>query len=194
MQTFDTKKILAELRAINATCIDFVERKVRGLSDQQLNWKPNAKSWSVLEVFAHLNATARYYQNIIHKKILENNDTEPATVFVSSPLGKATWSLVKLGKMRNIKRRVKSARVFNPEYFGLEITAGEIDQFMDYAQSMIGILELAENVNLRRIKLPMAVSKFVHLRLGDALMFHVYHTDRHIEQINTLIKHPKFPK
>lgn len=194
MQTFDTKKILAELRAINATCIDFVERKVRGLSGQQLNWKPNAKSWSILEVFAHLNASARYYQNIIHKKILENNDTEPATVFVSSPLGKATWSLVKLGKMRNIKRRVKSARVFNPEYFGLEITAREIDQFMDYAQGMIGILELAENVNLRKIKLPMAVSKFVHLRLGDALMFHVYHTDRHIEQINTLIKHPKFPK
>lgn len=194
MQTFDTKNILAELRGINVACIDFVEQKIRGLSDQQLNWKPNTKSWSMLEVFAHLNATAHYYQNIIHKKILENNDTEPASTFVSSPLGKATWSLVKLGKMRNIKRRVKSARVFNPEFFGLEITTKEVDKFIEYVQGMHGILELAETVNLRRVKLPMAVSKFIHLRLGDALMFHVYHTDRHMEQINTLMNHPNFPK
>jgi hypothetical protein len=34
----------------------------------------------------------------------------------------------------------------------------------------------------------------VYLRLGDALMFHVYHNDRHVEQINQLLNHKKFPK
>jgi hypothetical protein len=194
MQIFDTKKLLAELKQINASCLQFVEEKVALLSDEQLQWKPNTKSWSILEVFAHLNSHAHYYQNIIHKKILENLDTEPSTTFVSSPLGRATWRLVQLGKMRNIKRRVKSARVFNPEYFGLEMKRDEMTKFVDYLNAMPQIFDEAEKVNLRRIKLPMAVSKFVHLRLGDALMFHIYHNDRHMEQINTIMNHRKFPK
>lgn len=194
MQTFDTQNLLAQLKQINAFCLRFVEERVTGLSDKQLKWKPSVKSWSILEVFAHLNASSRYYQNIIHKKILENPDSEPAALFVSSPLGIATWRLVKLGKMRNIKRRVKSARVFNPEYFGLEIQRAEMNEFLDYLNGLTGILNDAEKVNLRKIKLPMALSKFVYLRLGDALMFHIYHNDRHMEQINTLMNHKKFPK
>lgn len=194
MQIFDTNKLLAELKQINALCLQFVEEKVIVLSEDQMQWKPNVKSWSILEVFAHLNASSHYYQNIIHKKILENQDSEPMTTFVSSPLGKATWRLVKLGKMRNVKRHVKSARVFNPEYFGLEIQRTELETFVKYLKEMSHILEEAEKVNLRKIKLPMAVSKFVHLRLGDALMFHVYHNERHIEQINSILNQRNFPK
>jgi|694.fasta_scaffold33216_5 hypothetical protein len=194
MQTVDTQILLNELKQINASCLRFVEDKLQDLSDQQLKWKPNAKSWSILEVFAHLNAHAHYYQNIIHKKIIEHKGTEPSAIFVSSPLGRATWRLVQLGKMRNIKRRVKSARVFNPEYFGLDIERQEMQVFLEYLKGMVQILAEAEQVNLRKIKLPMAVSKFVYLRLGDALMFHVYHNDRHVEQINQLLNHKKFPK
>ncbi len=194
MQTFETEKLIHELKQINASCLRFVEEKVRNLSDQQIAWKPSAKSWSILEVFAHLNAHAHYYQNIIHKKILENKNTEPSAIFIASPLGRATWRLVKLGKIRNIKRRVKSARVFNPEYFGLEIKRGELETFVNYLKEMNHIFDEAEKVNLRRIKLPMAVSKFVYLRLGDALMFHVYHNDRHIEQINAILNNKNFPK
>ena len=194
MQIFDTKKLLAELKQINASCLQFVEEKVAVLSDAQLQWKANPKSWSIIEVFAHLNSHAYYYQNIIHKKILENQDTAPISTFVSSPLGSATWRLVKLGKMRNIKRHVKSARVFNPEYFGLEMKRDEISKFLNYLKEMKQVFDEAEKVNLRKIKLPMAVSKFVNLRLGDALMFHIYHNDRHMEQINTIMNHRKFPK
>lgn len=194
MQIFDTKKLLTQLRQINASCLQFVEEKVAVLSDEQLQWKPNPKSWSILEVFAHLNSHAHYYQNIIHKKILENQDTEPTTTFVSSPLGRATWRLVQLGKIRNIKRHVKSARVFNPEYFSLEMKRDEITKFVNYLKEIPQIFNEAEKVNLRKIKLPMAVSKFVYLRLGDALMFHIYHNDRHMEQINTIINNRKFPK
>jgi hypothetical protein len=55
-------------------------------------------------------------------------------------------------------------------------------------------LEAAYNVNLRRVKIPISLTPFIKLRLGDALMFHVYHNERHIEQINKLIHHPNFPK
>jgi hypothetical protein len=194
MQIFDTEKLLAELKQINAACLQFVEEKVSVLSEEQMLWKPSPKSWCILEVFAHLNASSHYYQNIIHKKIRENQDSEPIAAFVSSPLGRATWRLVKLGKMRNVKRRVKSARVFNPEYFGLEMRRTELDTFVKYLTEMSHILDEAEKVNLRKIKLPMAVSKFVHLRLGDALMFHVYHNDRHMEQINGILNQKNFPK
>jgi len=194
MQTIETTKLIDNLRQINGENIRFVEEHVNLLNEKQLQWKPSAKAWSILEIFAHLNASAQYYQNIIHKKILENKDGDTSTTFTSSPLGLATWGQVKLGKMRNIKKRVKSARVFNPEFFGLAINAQEINRFLQNANSMFEILEGARKVNLRKIKLPMAVSKFVHLRLGDALLFHVYHNERHMEQINKNINQPGFPK
>jgi len=194
MQVFQSKILLEQLRVLCKKSNTFVQEQVLHLSFEQCNWQPNPKSWSILQIFAHLNASSNYYQNGIEKKINEQSNTQPTETFVSSPLGRATWQQVKLGKLRNVKRRIKSARVFNPSYFAVALNTEEIDVFLNNMRQLQEILQSAEQVNLRKIKLPMAVSKFVNLRLGDALMFHVYHIDRHIEQIDKILKNPKFPK
>jgi hypothetical protein len=194
MQVFQTKILIQQLKAICESNEKFVMEKVTPLNDSQLLWKPKSKSWSIVEIFAHLNEVSRYYQNAIEKKIQENSHLESVDVFISSPLGRATWKQVKLGKLRNIKRHLKSARVFNPDFFGLELEKSEFETFLRNMEQMKGILDAAKKVNLRKIKISMAVSKFIHLRLGDALLFHTYHVDRHMEQINQILRHPKFPK
>lgn len=194
MQVFQSKILLEQLRFLCERSNAFVQEHVQHLTSDQYHWKPNPKSWSILQIFAHLNASSNYYQNGIINKINEHSDTKPTETFVSSPLGRATWQQVKLGKLRNIKRRIKSARVFNPIYFAVELNQEEVVNFLKNIQQLKDLLKSAEQVNLRKIKLPMAVSKFVNLRLGDALIFHVYHIDRHMEQINKILNHPKFPK
>lgn len=194
MQVFQSKILLEQLLILCERSNAFVQEHVLQLTSDQYHWQPNPKSWSILQIFAHLNASSNYYQNGIIKKINEHSDTKPTETFVSSPLGRATWQQVKLGKLRNIKRRIKSARVFNPLYFAVELNQEEVANFLKNIQQLKDLLKSAEQVNLRKIKLPMAVSKFVNLRLGDALIFHVYHIDRHIEQINKILNHPKFPK
>jgi hypothetical protein len=194
MQVFQSKILLEQLRVLCQKSNTFLQEQVLPLTLEQCSWQPNPKSWSILQIFAHLNASSNYYQNGIEKKINEQSNTQPSETFVSSPLGRATWQQVKLGKLRNTKRRIKSAKVFNPIYFAVDLKQEEISNFSKNMQQLQEILQKAENINLRKVKLPMAVSKFVNLRLGDALMFHVYHIDRHMEQINQLLKHPKFPK
>jgi hypothetical protein len=39
----------------------------------------------------------------------------------------------------------------------------------------------------------ISISKIIRLRLGDALLFVVYHNERHVQQAKNLLKHPKFP-
>ena len=47
---------------------------------------------------------------------------------------------------------------------------------------------------LKKVKVPISISKLVRLRLGDALLFVAYHNDRHMEQALNLTKNAQFPK
>jgi len=58
----------------------------------------------------------------------------------------------------------------------------------------VEIAESAATVNLRKVKVPISISKIVRLRLGDALLFVAYHNERHMQQMLNLKKHPNFPK
>jgi hypothetical protein len=49
-------------------------------------------------------------------------------------------------------------------------------------------------VNLRKVKIPISISKIVRLKLGDALLFVVYHNERHMYQALSILSHAKFPK
>jgi hypothetical protein len=47
---------------------------------------------------------------------------------------------------------------------------------------------------LRRVKIPISISKIIRLRLGDALLFVTYHNERHFQQIANLMAMRDFPK
>jgi hypothetical protein len=59
---------------------------------------------------------------------------------------------------------------------------------------LLQILDLAAGVNIRKVKVPISISKIVRLRLGDALLFVAYHNERHIQQAINLMKLAQFPK
>lgn len=174
--------------------MDFVENQVKSLNESQLNWKVNSDSWNIIQVLAHLNVYSTYYQRVIEEKIKYTKHKQPVDVFNSSPLGRSTWKSVKLGNLKNIKRRLRSPRIYNPNLNANLILGAEIEDFIKFQRGLVDLLRAARKVNLRRVRIPVSLTPFIKLRLGDALMFHVYHNERHIEQINRIIQNPKFPK
>ena len=188
-----TQELINETKSITQSNIDFLRKKIRLLSSQQLKWRPNEQSWSILEIFAHLNEYARFYHNVFKSKIDSTKYKEPKPNFISSPLGKSAWKAMKLGSLNNVKRKFKSPKEFNPSSIPQLISGSDHLSFEENQIELLKIIDLSACVNLQRVKIPISISKFIRLRLGDTLIWITYHNERHVQQVINLMKHRAFP-
>lgn len=194
MKGINSEQLIQELKDITAANKQFAQKKLIHLNDTQKSWRPTADSWSLTEVLAHLNAFAAFYNKTFQHRIAKTKFTRTKEQFVSSPLGRSAWKSMKLGRAKNIKRKFKSPKNHNPTIDASLIKGDEVNEFIENQDEMIGILDLSETVNLKRVKIPISISRIVRLRLGDALMFVIYHNERHVQQAMNILAHPKFPK
>jgi hypothetical protein len=194
MSIIRTEELLRELTSITELNKQTIEEHVSKLSKEQLNWKKDNISWSIIETLAHLNEFASYYNEIISQKIDKTRFREPRVTFVSSPLGRSAWISMKLGNAQNVKRKLRSQKLYNP-VFNREIELeNSTKKFIDHQIDLLNILSKAGQVNLRKVRIPTSISKLIRLKLGDALMFVIYHNQRHVRQVLNVIADKNFPK
>lgn len=194
MKGFLSDELLLSLKKITETNITLVTKKCTHLGENQLQWRPSNDSWNIQEVLSHLNNYSLYYHKLFIDKIQNSKFPSIKENFVPSPLGRSAWKSMKLGRLNNIKRKFQAPRNMNPSYNPELIDIESTKNFLKHQEQLITILENAEKVNLRKIKIPISISKIVRLRLGDALMFVIYHNERHIQQIRNILAHQNFPK
>lgn len=194
MKTFNTNELIADLKKITEDNITIVSKKFKHLSDEQKTWRPSRDSWNILEIFSHLNIYSAFYNSAFIEKIQKTKFKEVKDTFVSSPLGRSAWKSMKLGRANNIKRKFKAPKNYNPSNSPELVSEDAVEKFADNQREALDILDMAKTVNLRKVKIPISISKIVRLRLGDALMFVIYHNERHMQQAINIINHPKFPK
>jgi len=186
-------ELLQEASKITEANVAFVKEHVLPLSEEQKNWKKDQNSWSINEVFAHLNSYAAYYHRTMQRKIEKTRFRTPRENFISSPLGRSAWRSMKLGNLQNVKRKMKSPRTYNPSYTPEMVSGNDVQQFEKEQHDLLKIITSAAEINIRKAKIPISISKIIRLRLGDALLFVVYHNERHVQQAKNLLSHPKFP-
>ncbi len=189
-----TKELLNDIRSITLTNLDVIRKKIVYLNEEQKSWKMNDSSWSINEIFAHMNEYAKFYHSTFKTRIASTRFREPISVFISSPLGRSAWQSMKLGNAKNVKRKFKSPKASNPTVDISLLTGNEVSDLEKGQEELLTILESAEAVNLRKVKVPISISKIIRFRLGDALLFVSYHDERHMQQVLNVIAHPNFPK
>lgn len=191
---FEVSELFEELSGITQSGISFVQKKVSRLSEGQLNWKPNSSTWSLNDILAHLNSYALYYHPTFMNKIEKTKFKTAREKFISSPLGRSAWKSMKLGRAKNVKRKFKSPKPYNPAFSPELLEGNQVETFLKEQNNFLSILDRAQEVNLKKVKVPISISKIIRLRLGDALMFVAYHNERHIQQATNLMEHRGFPK
>lgn len=187
-------QVIDSLVAITQTNLAQIEKKMKHLSSEQLSWKPQADTWSLNEIFAHLNEYARFYHSTFQKRMAQTKLRQPCAHFVSSPLGRAAWKSMKLGRANNIKRKFKALSAYNPSLQKALVQGNDWQLFYENQSELLSLLDEARKVNIKRIKTALSISKIIKFRLGDAMMFVVYHNERHVQQALNLLAHPQFPK
>ncbi|HLW40066.1 MAG TPA: DinB family protein [Brumimicrobium sp.] len=189
-----TESLLDDLINITQSDTTYIQKKCLHLREHQLLWRPSKESWNIKEILAHLNSYSEYYNDLLIKKLNKHKTKVSKEYFVSSPLGRSAWKSMKLGRANNVKRKFRATKPYNPTLSPELITEDVMERFLNHQEEMVSILETAKVANLKKIKIPMSISKLIRLRMGDALMFITYHTERHVQQIKNTINHPKFPK
>jgi len=188
-----TAQLLHTVREITQSNIDFMIKYGRKMTDSQLSWVPNPGVWSVAQILAHVNEYGKYYHPTFLKKIENTRFTSTKEAFISSPLGRSAWKSMKLGRLNNIKRKFRAQKGNNPTYDTSLVTGNEVETFIQQQEDFLSIIDKAATVNLRRVKIPISISKIVRLRLGDALLFVTYHNQRHVQQLTNLKDSRNFP-
>jgi hypothetical protein len=186
--------LIEEIKTITNDNLELIRSRFLKLSEEQKKWKVNDASWNVNEIFAHLNQFAIYYQLTFKIKIARTKFKSPSETFISSPLGRSVWSSMKLGNAKNVKRKMKAVKSYNPLFDNSLVKGNDVEEFEKNLLDMQDIIGSSKKINLRKIKIPISISKLIRLKLGDAFLFVVYHNERHLQQALNLVNNPNFPK
>lgn len=168
-------KLLSELTLMSTRHLAQA-RRWQKLSLEQLNQQPHPGAWSALECLEHLNLYGDYYLPAMQQR-MDQHRLPPRHNFRSGLLGNyfanSMLPKAKLNKMKTFQDK-------NPA--GSQLDAGALERFIQQQERLLQILEQARNTDIGRIKIPITLSKWIRLKLGDTLRFVIYHNERHIQQ------------
>ena len=85
-----------------------------------------------------------------------------------------------------IKNKMKTGKAFIPSK-GENVDA-VFSEFLQHQNKYLHILEVARRRNLNNIRIPVSISRFIRLKLGDILRFLVAHQQRHMIQARNALK------
>jgi hypothetical protein len=158
-------------------------RRFKELPEGDLNFKNHPRQWSILECVEHLNRYGEFYLPAIEKAIMGKKTLPASTTFRSGVFGNyfAKLMQVKNGKMTKMKTPADK----NP--LGSQLTAVTIDRFLKQQEMLTSLLNQARHVDLTGTKVPISLTRWVRLRLGDTFRFFVYHIERHIMQAEKVL-------
>jgi hypothetical protein len=182
----DVPRFIEDLRQISAD----VKSVFGGLSSAQLNWKPNAKDWSVGQCFEHLIITNDlYFPNI--RKVIDGKHRN--NFFSKIPFSTdIIAALMKNSLKPEQSRKMKTFQIFEPATSSISPTI--IEEFAANQQKLIALVEAVKDLDIHRIKISEPLSTALNLRLSDAFAILILHEKRHFLQAGRVLKSDEFPK
>ena len=160
----------------------------QNLPTEVLMKQPSPTSWSASQCLEHLNIYGEYYLPAIEKAILkaQAEGSVPSEMFKSGWLGDYFYRLmlpntegVPRSKMKATKNAIPA-----PEHDAKAVVA----KFIDQQEKILLLLEQARIVNMSKIRIPISISRWIRLKLGDTFLFLIAHNQRHIAQLERALK------
>lgn len=171
---------VSELQKISADA----KQTFGSLPNEQLNWKPNAESWSMGQCFEHLIVTNNlYFPNI--QKVIEG--THRNNFFSKIPFSTNLIAVAMKNALNpDQRRKMKTFKVFEPSASNVSSTI--IEDFVENNQKLIEMIEACEDMDLHKIKIAEPLSVALNLRLDDAFEILTMHEKRHFKQAERVLQ------
>jgi hypothetical protein len=177
-----TEKERAYLLDYFKTTKDRLLNNVKGLSEDQLNFKPDPERWSVAECIEHITVT----ENTNMDRIMEvlKTDADPSD---RSKITVTDEVVLKRYTDRSSKRKTGETLIPTNRFGSYEAT---LKAFVEKRNSNIDFISKTQDDLRNRI----TTFSYGTVDLYQCLLALVAHSERHIVQLEEVIADPKFPK
>jgi hypothetical protein len=149
------------------------------LNHEQLNFKANDNSWSILECLEHLNLYGDYYLPNITKALQNTKKAPSIPYFTSGWLGNYFVNAIKIENKEKINK-MSCPDDKKPNQSTTDKST--IERFFIQQEKLVQLLEIAKEYDLNKVKIKISISKWIKISLGDTFRFYIYHIQRHIAQ------------
>ena len=145
----------------------------------ELSAAPNPEKWSTAQIIEHLNFYARYYLDAINRK-QNQNTAPPRGYFQSGWLGGYFTKLMKPLPDHTLPKKMKAPSNATPS--PAPDAEEMLLEFLEHQQHLLSLLEQAKKHDINAIRIPISISPFIKLKLGDTYAFLIAHQERHLLQ------------
>jgi len=151
-----------------------------------LNKRSRTGGWSIAQCLEHLNSYGDYYL----PRIADAIKAAPADrdhVFTSSWLGKYFTGMMDPDRS---SKKYKSAKIHQPVVS--PDASAVVYKFISQQEELTALLDQCRTINLKAVKIPISINRFIKLNLGDVLIFMITHNERHMRQALQNLPHQSF--
>ena len=177
METIHKKQLLETLENRVEGHLAVAIHQFQNLTEKELLQPAINGGWSIAQCLKHLNSYGDFYLPQIDKRLKVPVNQLTKDTFKSSWLGNY---FIKMMEPTTGKKKYKA--------FKGHIPAPELDAyavvatFIEQQEQLLTLLKKAEKVNLNAIRIPISITRFIQLKLGDVFQFIIAHNERHIQQ------------
>lgn len=186
-------EFLGEMLFKLETMESVIEKNFYYLESEDLQYKPDPKSWNIIEVFEHLNIVNGYYVKVLGREWDKAAITKDES-FKISWMGK---KMVKSMEPKDGKRPMKMKTFKKTDPLVLQDKRGSklidhivFQDFMENIKQFKKLLAAVADRDLQSVKVKSFLP-LLKLKGGDALAFVVAHMERHLLQAQNLLNKRK---
>lgn len=165
-----------------------IEDRCAGLSKDQLAFRPDEKSWCVGQCLHHIWITNDKYLAKLAVAIRSSKHKEPEDQeYESNWMGRKFMSMT--GPTGGEKTPVPKMLEPDPDRVPADIVRRCLDQMVGFEEFLIE----SKGINLMKTKMTSPVSAMLKLQLGDVFKSMQLHNERHLNQVERIMRLSGFP-
>lgn len=180
------RRYLDELEALRLDA-----RAVAGdLERAQLNWRPDARRWSVGQCLDHLTRTVGLYFEPIERMIEESAQRKARGERAPREMLFSSWMIRSMEPPPGM--RVRTRRKVEP---AAELDPGAVLAEFEESHSRLGeLMRRADGVSLRHARMSSPFLGLLKFNLGQTFAVNLAHGRRHLWQARQVRQDPAFPR
>ena len=162
----------------------------QGLTEEQLNWKPDAKQWSIAQCLDHLTVATQEFDKYFVATLDRARQKPPTT---NPPAYRPTMMGGWLAKQvaPEAARKLPAPKIFRPA--DASNIRDALQMFLDRHTKFVDFVRQCNGIDYNRARLRSPVTPLIRYSLGDAFVITVLHGQRHLAQANRVKTMANFP-
>jgi hypothetical protein len=164
--------------------------KFSGLTESQLNWKPEPAKWSIAQCLDHLIVSNKTYYPSFEKLI--SHSYRLSFFQKLNPFKKLPGPLMVRSMSSESKKTFKSPKIFEPT--SSNISPRIVSDFINHQEEMKKYYQRLGQLDTKNLIMASPVSGFITYTLSDGMQLLAVHEQRHLKQAENVLNHPNFPR